>query len=299
VNFNSSSALTGPAVDALIQRLAYANVSDTPTATPNLDLEMVNASFDLMIQGRITVSVTAQNDAPSVTSGATASFVENGTGTAYQAAGSDPEGTTLGWSLGRTDAALFNISSTGAVTFRAAPNFEAPADAGGNNVYDITVTASDGALSSTARPVAVTVMDAVGPAQLGTAGPDALIVGAENALLFGFGGDDTLTGGVGRNTLDGGGGNDVFFIGDTLDLIIETAGGGADTIITSVSMTMPDQVEALQIAAGISGITITGGAGNDMLVGNGLANSLNGGAGDDVILAGNVTLADIYALFTT
>jgi Ca2+-binding RTX toxin-like protein len=124
-------------------------------------------------------------------------------------------------------------------------------------------------------------------------------VGAENALLFGFGGDDTLTGGVGRNTLDGGGGNDVFFIGDTLDLIIETAGGGADTIITSVSMTMPDQVEALQIAAGISGITITGGAGNDMLVGNGLANSLNGGAGDDVILAGNVTLADIYALFTT
>jgi Ca2+-binding RTX toxin-like protein len=53
----------------------------------------------------------------------------------------------------------------------------------------------------------------------------------------------------------------------------------------------------LQIASGISGITITGGAGNDMLIGNGLANTFNGGAGDDVILAGNVTLADIYALF--
>ena len=62
-------------------------------------------------------------------------------------------------------------------------------------------------------------------------------------------------------------------------------------------MTMPVQVEVLQIASGISGITITGGAGNDMLVGNGLANTFNGGAGDDVILVGNVTLADIYALF--
>jgi hypothetical protein len=36
-----------------------------------------------------------------------------------------------------------------------------------------------------------------------------------------------------------------------------------------------------------------------MLIGNGFANTFNGGAGDDVILAGNVTLADIYALFAT
>jgi hypothetical protein len=42
---------------------------------------------------------------------------------------------------------LFNInSSTGAVTFKTAPNYENPTDAGGNNVYDITVTASDGIL---------------------------------------------------------------------------------------------------------------------------------------------------------
>ena len=83
------------------------------------------------------------------------------------------------------------------------------------------------------------------------------------------------------------------------DVVIDLADGGSDTVITSVNMTVPDQVEVLQIASGISGITITGGAGNDMLVGNGLANTFNGGAGDDVILAGNVTLADIYALFAT
>jgi hypothetical protein len=56
-------------------------------------------------------------------------------------------------------------------------------------------------------------------------------------------------------------GNDLFFVVDAGDLVIELADGGAETIIVSVNMTMPDQVEVLQIASGISGITITGGAG--------------------------------------
>ena len=43
--------------------------------------------------------------------------------------------------MGGTDAALFNINaSTGAVTFKAAPNFEILTDAGANNVYAITFT---------------------------------------------------------------------------------------------------------------------------------------------------------------
>jgi Ca2+-binding RTX toxin-like protein len=117
--------------------------------------------------------------------------------------------------------------------------------------------------------------------------------------LTGGNGADTLNGADGADTLSGGSGNDLFIISDAFDRIIETAGGGADTIITSVSMTMPDQVEAMRIAADVTGITITGGAGNDMLIGNGLTNNFNGASGDDVILAGNVTLAEIYALFAT
>ena len=152
-----------------------------------------------------------------------------------------------------------------------------------------------------AQAVAISLTDVTGSGQTGTSGPDALTmgVGAENTRLSGLAGIDTLTGGAGSDILVGGEGDDVFFISDSLDLIIETVGGGADTIITSVSMTMPDQMEALQIAAGISGITLTGGTGNDMLIGNGLANTFIGGAGDDVILVGNVTLADIFALFAT
>jgi Ca2+-binding RTX toxin-like protein len=107
----------------------------------------------------MTVTVTAENDAPVITSAATASFFENRTGIAYQAAGTDAEGATLTWSLTGADAARFRINATtGAVTFRAAPDFEAPTDAGGDNVYDITIGASDGGLATT-QAIAITVTD--------------------------------------------------------------------------------------------------------------------------------------------
>ena len=94
----------------------------------------------------MAITVTNVNEAPTITSAATASFAENGTGTVYTATATDPDaGTTLTYSLTGTDASLFNINATtGVVTFKSAPNYEAPTDAGGNNVYNITVGASDG-----------------------------------------------------------------------------------------------------------------------------------------------------------
>ena len=96
----------------------------------------------------VAITVTNVNEAPTMTSAATASFAENGTGTVYTAAATDPDaGTTLTYSSTGTDAALFNIdATTGVVTFKSSPNYEAPTDAGGNNVYNITVGASDGAI---------------------------------------------------------------------------------------------------------------------------------------------------------
>jgi Ca2+-binding RTX toxin-like protein len=129
-------------------------------------------------------------------------------------------------------------------------------------------------------------------------GADSLSGDAFGNMISAAAGNDSIFGDAGDDTLVGGAGDDLFFVLDAGDLIIETAGGGTDTIITSVSMTMPDHVEALQIASDISGVTLTGGAGNDMLIGSGLSNIFIGGAGDDVILAGNVTLADIFVLFT-
>ena len=47
-------------------------------------------------------------------------------------------------------------ATTGEVRFIEAPDFEAPGDADGDNVYDIVVTASDGT-NSTDQTVAITV----------------------------------------------------------------------------------------------------------------------------------------------
>jgi hypothetical protein len=132
-----------------------------------------------------------------------------------------------------------------------------------------------------------------------TAGNDCVMGSMESDVLQGLAGNDTMDGGPGDDTMGGGSGDDLFVVTDAGDVVIEAAGGGADTIITSVSMTVADHVEEMHIASGISDITLTGSAGNDVFVGNGLANTFIAGAGDDVVLAGNVTLADIYALFAT
>jgi hypothetical protein len=165
---------------------------------------------------------------------------------------------------------------------------------------DVVIELAGGGADTIIASVNMTMPDQVEVLQIASGISGITITGgAGNDMLIGNELANTFNGGAGADTLGGGTGNDLFFVTDAGDVVIELAGGGADTIIASVNMTMPDQVEAMHIASGISGITITGGAGNDMLVGNGLANTFNGGAGDDVILAGNVTLADIYALFAT
>ena len=107
----------------------------------------------------VAITVTSENgNAPTFTSPATANARENQTA-AYMAAATDADGDTLVYSLSGTDAALFTIdAATGEVSFRAAPDFEAPGDANGDNVYDIIVTASDGA-TDTEQAVAITVTD--------------------------------------------------------------------------------------------------------------------------------------------
>ena len=52
----------------------------------------------------------------------------------------------------------FSISTLGELTFRSSPDYEAPNDANADNVYEVTVRASDGNLVST-LDVEITVTD--------------------------------------------------------------------------------------------------------------------------------------------
>ena len=67
---------------------------------------------------------------------------------------------TIGYAIaGGADAARFVIdTATGALSFAAVPDFEAPADADGDNVYEVVVAASDGTRSDS-QTLSITVAD--------------------------------------------------------------------------------------------------------------------------------------------
>jgi hypothetical protein len=103
-----------------------------------------------------TITVNPVNDAPVLTSnggGATASLsVSEGTTpvTDVDATDADLPPQTLTYSIGGADAALFAIDSvTGVLSFLAPPVFLSPADADGNNVYEVRVQVFDGSLADT------------------------------------------------------------------------------------------------------------------------------------------------------
>ena len=100
------------------------------------------------------------NTPPVITSG-------NSTAPENQAAAgtvtaTDSDGDTVQYSIsGGADGGLFNINTiSGALTFKTLPNFEVPADANGDNVYDVIVGASD-THDTVTKAITVTVTDVV------------------------------------------------------------------------------------------------------------------------------------------
>ena len=120
------------------------------------DITVTASDGDNSANHAVAITVTNVNeDAPSFTSPDSVSVAENQTA-AYTAVATDADGDTLIYGLSGTDAVLFTIDpNTGVVSFLVPPDFEDPDDAGGNNVYHITVTASDGD-NSTNHDVAIT-----------------------------------------------------------------------------------------------------------------------------------------------
>ena len=126
----------------------------------------------------VTINLTDVNETPAITTTQTSiSVAENQTSVlTYAATDVDNNGeandssNTLTWSVeSADDGNFFDIdSSSGVLTFKSAPNFEDPQDAGSNNVYNVTVTVTDNGIHgarggsnhlSMSKPLAVTVTD--------------------------------------------------------------------------------------------------------------------------------------------
>ncbi len=163
---DSGTAPTQALVNEVLSRITYANSSSTPPASVQIDWTFNDGNTATQgaggaqtAIGYTTVSITAVNDAPVITSTATVSVPENGTAVTTVTA-SDADGDALTYSLaGGADAAHFTINaSTGVLTFVTAPNYEAPTDADANNTYALIVQASDGSATDQ-QALTVTVTD--------------------------------------------------------------------------------------------------------------------------------------------
>ena len=123
-----------------------------------------------------TFHLQVSDHAPVITSNgagdaASINVAENATAVTTVTASDADVGLTLTYSIaGGADASHFSISgSTGVLSFTSMPDYENPTDAGGNNVYDVTVKVSDGLLTDT-QNISVSVTDVAEHIRLGNGG---------------------------------------------------------------------------------------------------------------------------------
>jgi Ca2+-binding RTX toxin-like protein len=187
----------------------------------------------------------------------------------------DPQGLATNWTLSLEvlGAAASNVGTSGVDALYGSTGNDTLYGMGGNDIL---------------------VGNAGNDRLLGGLGNDTLFGGSGNDVLDGSSGNDYLDGGSGNDTMSGGPGNDTYLVDSLSDIALEVISGGAggkDLVLTSVSLTAPDNVESLQAAAGYA-INLTGNALDNTLVGNEMANLLTGGSGRDTLIggAGNDTL---------
>ena len=108
-----------------------------------------------------TVTVTDVNEPPTITTTSRTAFIqqENRASNLYTFRAIDPEGGAVAWTAAGTDGSAFTMDERGSLSFSNPPDFENPADAGGDNVYNVTVQARDAASGTASVNVVVTVSD--------------------------------------------------------------------------------------------------------------------------------------------
>ena len=117
----------------------------------------------------------------------------------------------------------------------------------------------------------------------GTRGNDDLY-GWTGDELYGFQGDDTLDGRLGAVSMFGGEDDDIYYVDDNRDMVIELANEGQDKVFSSIDYTLPANVEELVLTG-----TAIRGTGNKLankITGNGQGNLIDGGGGADIMSGG-------------
>ena len=268
---------TPAAAEALLRNITYANSSDNPSALPRTVSATVTDGDGGSASGSATINITAVDDPPVAQPDAVATDEANGiSGNVFVAnptlADSDVDGPALSVSEVNGSSGdvgvQITLASGALLTLLANGDF----DYQPNGAFDRTPTADSGA-SNTPASDSFTYTLTNG----NTATVTITIAGLDsNDFLFGAPGNDTLTGKTG---------DDIYFVDDSGDVVVERDSEGFDLVFTSASYTLPDHVERL----GVNGFTttfaiaLTGNSLDNEIWGNDGPNFLDGGGGADIL----------------
>lgn len=114
----------------------------------------------------------------------------------------------------------------------------------------------------------------------GNSGDNILSGGDGNDIISGGQGNDILSGEAGNNILLGQEGDDIYVIDDMNDKLIERSNEGIDTVRSSISYTLMENFENLELQ-GEEDLIGTGNASDNILTGNSGNNTLYGLDGND------------------
>ena len=152
-------------------------------------------AYDGRYYGTLGVSVTVQpvnEHDPVVTGRDSLTVRENTTSSLYSYRATDGDrDSTIAWNVRGTDGEDFAISETGLLAFEEPPNHETPADSDGENVYQLTVVASDDGGREGTFNVTITVTEMnEGPEITGSSTLSVVENQATNVVLEAYSGRD-------------------------------------------------------------------------------------------------------------
>ena len=143
------------ATDATTATLATATATQFADATVNITLTDVNEKPEFITDTTATpgaaspTSIKSPENAKELWAADRAvadGFVNAAVGVTYLA--TDPENRSVTYHLMGPDMGKFELSNARVLSFRANPDYEMPGDADGDNMYEVTVRASDGTLTA-------------------------------------------------------------------------------------------------------------------------------------------------------
>lgn len=119
----------------------------------------------------------------------------------------------------------------------------------------------------------------------GTFEAEWILGGAGNDVINGADGNDAIDGGLGNDAMTGGLGDDTYYVDAAKDKVTEKSNQGIDTVFSSISHTLGSNVENLTLY-GTSGLSATGNAVANVVIGSSGNDTINGALGNDTLTGG-------------